>query len=93
MTGATQWSFGCRIGFFGYLMIMFALLQEGITPYLPGLAFLPMFMIATDIGSLFRSAWEKKEVPAAAEDTATGSTTSTDAKLKKEKVGNRKKKR
>lgn len=81
-----------KIGFFGYLMIMFALFQEGISPFIPGLAFLPIFAVATDIGSLFRVPFESKQ-PAKPTVETKAVAASGEVKEKKEKVGNKKKKR
>jgi hypothetical protein len=93
--GSTLFSilYPIKIGFFGYLMILFALFQEGITPFLPGLAFVPIFAIATDIGSLFRAPFEKKEDPAKGASAAKAVTAASEVKEKKEKGSNKKKKR
>lgn len=80
-----------KIGFFGYLMIMFALFQEGITPFVPGLAFLPIFALATDIGSMFRL--PKADAPKADEQMTKTAASTNEPKEKKEKVSNKKKKR
>lgn len=82
-----------KIGFFGYLMVLFALFQEGIAPFIPGMAFLPIFMLATDIGSLFRVPYERKEPPAQSASGSKAVSASSEVKDKKEKTGNRKKKR
>lgn len=75
-------------------MIMFALFTEGITPFVPGLAFIPIFALATDIGSLFRVPFNKKDEPAKPADAAKALPASSEIlKEKKEKTGNRKKKR
>ena len=82
-----------KIGFFGYIMILIALFQEGVTPFVPGLAFLPIFALATDIGSLFRVPFERKEQPAQPVPGTKAVAATSETKDKKEKTGNRKKKR
>lgn len=46
--------FPIKFGFFGLLMILYALVKAGIMPFIPGLVFIPVFAVATDIGSMFR---------------------------------------
>lgn len=46
--------FPIKFGFFGLMMILYALVKASIMPFIPGLAFVPIFAVATDIGSMFR---------------------------------------
>jgi hypothetical protein len=80
-----------KFGFFGYLMIIYGLFTDGVTAAIPGLAFLPIFAIATDIGSMFkRHTVAPGSTAAPAQD---GTPAPKDASASTGKVGSRKKKR
>eukprot|EP00892_Ulva_mutabilis_P002410 jgi/Ulvmu1/1216/UM109_0014.1 len=43
-----------KFGFFGLMMILYAMVKSSVMPFLPGLMFIPVFAVATDIASMFR---------------------------------------
>jgi len=43
-----------KFGFFGLMMILYAMVKSSIMPFIPGLVFIPVFAIATDVASMFR---------------------------------------